>query len=131
MNMARTKSEFTNKLIRLVIPITLQQIMLALVSITDAVMLGVLNQDSLSAVSLAGQVTFVFNLFVYAIGAGFIRTTATGQSVKTPTARERLSSAMNTSTTSVLSSKTKRATSASLFQWSAFRPIKAMVRCSR
>lgn len=70
MNMARTKSEFTNKLIRLVIPITLQQIMLALVSITDAVMLGVLNQDSLSAVSLAGQVTFVFNLFVYAIGAG-------------------------------------------------------------
>ncbi len=70
MNMARTRSEFTNKLIRLVIPITLQQIMLALVSITDAVMLGVLNQDSLSAVSLAGQVTFVFNLFVYAIGAG-------------------------------------------------------------
>lgn len=64
------KSEFSQKLLRLVIPITLQQIMLALVSITDAVMLGVLNQDSLSAVSLAGQVTFVFNLFVYAIGAG-------------------------------------------------------------
>lgn len=68
--MVKEKSEFTQKLLRLVIPITLQQVMLALVSITDAAMLGVLNQDSLSAVSLAGQIYFVFGLFIYAVGAG-------------------------------------------------------------
>lgn len=37
--------------------------MLALVSASDALMLGALSQDAMSAVSLAGQVTFVENLF--------------------------------------------------------------------
>ncbi|MDE7364513.1 MAG: MATE family efflux transporter, partial [Ruminococcus sp.] len=37
---------------------------------TDAVMMGFLNQDSLSAVSLAGQVQFVFYLFVFATTSG-------------------------------------------------------------
>lgn len=64
------KKEFRNKLLRLVVPISLQQLMLGLVSFTDAVMMGFLNQDSLSAVSLAGQVQFVFSLFVFAITGG-------------------------------------------------------------
>ena len=38
--------------------------MLALVGACDALMLGKLNQDSMAAVSLATQVTFVFNLFM-------------------------------------------------------------------
>lgn len=61
---------FKSKLLKLVIPITLQQLMLALVSFTDAVMIGFLDQDSLSAVSLAGQVQFVFNLFIFSVTGG-------------------------------------------------------------
>ena len=55
-------NEFTNKILKLALPITAQQFMLALVSACDAFMLGGLNQNSLSAVSLASQITFVFNL---------------------------------------------------------------------
>lgn len=62
--------KFTKKLLTLVIPITIQQIMVALVSVSDAIMLGFLNQDSLSAVSLAGQVQFVFSLFVFSVTGG-------------------------------------------------------------
>lgn len=54
---------FYKKLFSLVLPIAFQQFMLAAVSASDALMLGFVNQDSLSAVSLAGQITFVFNLF--------------------------------------------------------------------
>lgn len=64
------EKEFTGKLLKLVIPITIQQIMVALVSVSDAVMLGFLNQDSLSAVSLAGQVQFVFSLFIFSVTGG-------------------------------------------------------------
>lgn len=61
---------FKNDLLKLVIPITMQQFMVALVSVSDAVMLGFLDQDSLSAVSLAGQVQFVFSLFIFAVTGG-------------------------------------------------------------
>ena len=53
------KDEFYGKLVGLVFPIAFQQFMLSLVSASDAVMLGKLNQDSLSAVSLAGQGMFL------------------------------------------------------------------------
>ncbi len=62
--------EFTEKLMKLVIPITMQQLMVALVSVSDAVMLGFLDQDSLSAVSLAGQIQFVFSLFIFSVTGG-------------------------------------------------------------
>ena len=65
-------SEFSKKLITLVLPIAFQQFMLALVSASDAVMLGMLRQDALSAVSLAGQVTFVENLFFAAVTIGLL-----------------------------------------------------------
>ena len=58
------------KMFRLILPIAFQQFMLALVGACDAVMLGKLNQDSMSAVSLASQVTFVFNLFIAAFVIG-------------------------------------------------------------
>lgn len=64
------KDALLKKLITLVLPIAFQQFMLALVSASDAVMLGKLNQDSLSAASLAGQVSFVLNLFISAITIG-------------------------------------------------------------
>lgn len=59
-----------SKMIRLVLPISFQQFMLALVGASDAIMLGKLNQNSMSAVSLASQVTFVFNLFIAAFVIG-------------------------------------------------------------
>ena len=64
------KKEFRRKLISLVLPITFQQFMLAVVSASDALMVGVIGQDLLSAVSLAGQITFVYNLFLAAMTIG-------------------------------------------------------------
>lgn len=68
--MTNEKKEFVKKLMSLVLPIAFGQFMLALVSASDAVMLGMLNQDALSAVSLAGQVQFVLNLFLNALNGG-------------------------------------------------------------
>lgn len=58
------------KILRLVLPISFQQFMLALVGASDAVMLGKMNQNSMAAVSLASQVSFVFNLFMSAFIIG-------------------------------------------------------------
>lgn len=63
-------SELYQKLILLVLPIAFQQFMLALVSASDAVMLGGIDQNLLSAASLAGQITFVYNLFLAAMTIG-------------------------------------------------------------
>lgn len=62
--------EFYKKLLCLVLPIAFQQFMLSLVSASDALMLGMISQDALAAVSLAGQITFVFNLFLSAFSMG-------------------------------------------------------------
>ncbi len=64
------EDKFRNKILKLALPITAQQFMLALVSACDAFMLGGLNQNSLSAVSLASQITFVFNLILTALTIG-------------------------------------------------------------
>lgn len=63
--------EFTSKLKSIVLPMVLQAFMLALVSATDALMLGLVDQTSLSAVSLGGQVQFVLNLYILGITGGF------------------------------------------------------------
>lgn len=71
VDILKTKAnDFSKKLISLMLPITFQQFMLALVSASDAVMLGRLSQDALSAVSLASQITFVENLFLSAMTIG-------------------------------------------------------------
>ena len=62
--------EFYKKLLSLVLPIAFQQFMLSLVSASDALMLGFISQDALSAVSLAGQLMFVFNLFLTSFSMG-------------------------------------------------------------
>lgn len=64
------KNEFYRKLFVLVLPITMQNLMAALVSASDALMLGFLNQSALAAVSLAAQVQFVLNLFYAALAIG-------------------------------------------------------------
>ena len=64
------KKRFYQKLLPLVFPIAFEQLMYSLVSASDALMLGLLDQASLSAVSLAAQVQFVFSLFMGGLTGG-------------------------------------------------------------
>ena len=68
--MDERKRSLRKEIVRLALPIALQQFMTALVGACDAIMLGKLSQDAMSVVSLATQVTFVFNLFMFAFMAG-------------------------------------------------------------
>ena len=58
---------FNRKLLALAFPITLQNLMLALVAAADAVMLGRVSQNAMAAVSLATQIQFVQNMLLGAI----------------------------------------------------------------
>ena len=63
MNPEQSKqSSFYRRLFALVLPMAVQNLLNALLSASDALMLGLLDQGSLSAVSLAAQVQFVFSL---------------------------------------------------------------------
>ncbi|SCW37553.1 putative efflux protein, MATE family [Ruminococcaceae bacterium YRB3002] len=64
------KKEFRSRLIRIVIPITMQNFMFALLPVSDTIMLGIVGQNDMSAISLAGQFFFLFNLFLSAVVQG-------------------------------------------------------------
>ncbi len=66
MNIAEKKN-FNKELIALAIPLALQQLLNALVGATDALVLGKLTQESIAAVSLANQISFIMSLFNGAI----------------------------------------------------------------
>lgn len=67
------RKEFYRNLTRLALPIALQSLMLAAVAAGDALMLGKVAQDEMTAVSLATQIQFVQNMFLGAVtGAGAI-----------------------------------------------------------
>ena len=70
MQTRQNRSDFTKKLTVLILPIAFQMFMQALVSASDAFMLGALTQDALSAVSLASQVPFVLNMLLMAMTTG-------------------------------------------------------------
>lgn len=55
---------FYSKLIKTVLPITMQNLMLALVAVSDSLMLGNLQQNFMAAVTLATQIQFVQNMFI-------------------------------------------------------------------
>lgn len=61
---------FYGLLLRFVVPVAFQRFMLALVSASDAVMLGRLSQNAMSASSLAGQVQYVFSIFITGLCGG-------------------------------------------------------------
>lgn len=61
------RKEFYRNLTRLALPIMLQSLMLASVAAGDALMLGKIAQDEMTAVSLATQIQFVQNMFLAAI----------------------------------------------------------------
>lgn len=58
---------FYKKLIQITAPIALQYLMLAAVAVSDAFMLGNVEQNSMSAVSLATQIQFVQNMILGAV----------------------------------------------------------------
>ena len=63
------KKEFNGKLKKLTLPIAFQSLMLAAVAAGDALMLGRVAQDQMTAVSLATQIQFVQNMFIMAATA--------------------------------------------------------------
>lgn len=68
------KGTFYSELMKLVVPIGIQNFMLALVSVTDAVMLGRMGQQEMASVSQAGNVQFFLSLLVtgFSIGVGIM-----------------------------------------------------------
>lgn len=69
MNLFKDK-QFNKSLLNLVVPLAVQTFMLNLISASDALMLGAVSQELLSAVSLAGKVQFILSLFLAAITIG-------------------------------------------------------------
>lgn len=63
----RSDKEFTQKLLHLTLPIAFQNLMLASVAAADALMLGHVQQNSMSAVSLATQIQFIQNMIIFSI----------------------------------------------------------------
>ena len=64
------KREFYKELLGLAVPIGMQNLLVALIGATDALMLGRLTQDAVAAVSLANQIVFIMNLFIGAVVGG-------------------------------------------------------------
>ncbi|MEC0240072.1 MATE family efflux transporter [Paenibacillus dokdonensis] len=61
---------FNRELMTLVLPIALQNLISAMVISADVVMLGMISQSAMSAVSLAGQITFALTLFYMGLSTG-------------------------------------------------------------
>ena len=70
MKIIEFDTHFYKKLWTLMVPIMVQNLMLALVAVADAFMLGGLDQNYMSAVSLATQIQFIQNMFLSAATAG-------------------------------------------------------------
>lgn len=67
------KKKFNLELVKLALPIAVQNLMLALVAAADAFMLGRVGQNEMTAVSLATQIQFIQNMFIFAItSAGIV-----------------------------------------------------------
>src|SRR6476469_9771314 len=61
---------FNRSLLTLALPIALQNFISAAVIAVDVLMLGLLSQSAMAAVSLAGQVSFALTLFYLGLGTG-------------------------------------------------------------
>lgn len=70
LSSASCNKAFHRELITLVVPIALQNLISASINLTDVLVLGTLNQTVMSAVSLAGQITFVLTLFYMGLSTG-------------------------------------------------------------
>ncbi len=70
MNPTNTKDTFYPQIIKLVIPIVIQNLLSAAVSSTDVIMLNYVGQSSISAVSLAANYAGVLFMIYYGLGTG-------------------------------------------------------------
>ncbi len=68
-NFLKVRDGFYHELFVLVIPIVVQNLITSAVSMVDVVMLGRLDQTSLSASSLAGQVQFLLNIVFFGLAS--------------------------------------------------------------
>ncbi len=64
------RKDFYRKVVALVVPMALQNLINVGVSATDVVMLGRVGEQVLSGCSLGGQVFFIFNLFLFGTASG-------------------------------------------------------------
>lgn len=64
------KTGFYKALFVLAFPLLLQNLMNSAVSASDTLMLGFVGQNQLAASSLAGNLQFLANMFIYGIGSG-------------------------------------------------------------
>ncbi|MBR2263452.1 MAG: MATE family efflux transporter, partial [Firmicutes bacterium] len=62
--------KFYKGLAVMVLPMAIQNLLTSLVSASDALMLGLLDQDALSAISLASQINFVQQIIIFGLVAG-------------------------------------------------------------
>ena len=67
---AGKKPGFYKSLMVLALPLLLQNLMNSAVSAADTLMLGFVGQNQLAASSLAGNLQFLVNMFIYGIGSG-------------------------------------------------------------
>lgn len=65
-----TRSEIRKQIIKLTLPIVIQNLLSAAVSSADVIMLNYVGQSSISAVSLAAQYTNVLFMVYYGLGTG-------------------------------------------------------------
>lgn len=70
MNGSLTKDRFYSQIIKLVIPIVIQNLLSAAVNSADVVMLNYVGQSSISAVSLAANYAGVLFMVYYGLGTG-------------------------------------------------------------
>lgn len=60
-----------NKILTIILPLSLQMLLFHLDSTIDAIMLGKVGQEALASVSLAGQVQFIYNMLMGTCGSAF------------------------------------------------------------
>ena len=65
-----TKDRFYSQIVKLVIPIVIQNLLSAAVNSADVVMLNYVGQSSISAVSLAANYANVLFMIYYGLGTG-------------------------------------------------------------
>lgn len=65
-------ASFSRNLLRLAVPIVLQNLVTTAVGSADVIMLGFVSQDALAAGSLASQIMFILNLVYSGISSGVI-----------------------------------------------------------
>lgn len=64
------KRQFYRKAFKMILPIVVQNLFSAMISSTDVIMLNAVGQSSISAVSLASNITSMLFMFFYGLSAG-------------------------------------------------------------